>query len=357
MHRVGTPAERRARVDELLDAVRLRVVVRRPAAARALRRPAAAGRAGPRAGAATPAGGRRRADQRARRLGAGRRARAVPRPCRSSCGFSCLFISHDLAVVHEVAHRVGVLRAGELVEVGDADRVFRRPEHPYTQRLVDAVPVPDPASASGRGPARPGWRRERLLRRRWASRPSPGGGGHGPVARAVPARARAPRGQGPAAGAGRGVRDGRPLRRGLRRRRGDTRSTRSRLPPYLIDETAVTNAQFARFVRATDHVTEAEEFGVSAVFHLVVDAPRSDVLHQVAAAPWWVAVKGRELEAARGQPVHGPRPVAAPGRPRLVARRPGLLPVGRQAAADRGRVGARRPRRAARAPLRRGATS
>jgi sulfatase modifying factor 1 len=72
------------------------------------------------------------------------------------------------------------------------------------------------------------------------------------------------------------------------------------LPPYLIDETAVTNAQFARFVRATDHVTEAEEFGVSAVFHLVVDAPRSDVLHQVAAAPWWVAVRGASWKQPEG---------------------------------------------------------
>lgn len=59
-------------------------------------------------------------------------------------GFASLFISHDLAVVELLAHRVGVLYRGELVELGDTDRVLHAPDHPYTQRLIAAVPTPDP---------------------------------------------------------------------------------------------------------------------------------------------------------------------------------------------------------------------
>ncbi|MBL3688101.1 ABC transporter ATP-binding protein [Leucobacter zeae] len=59
-------------------------------------------------------------------------------------GFASLFISHDLAVVEMLAHRVGVLSRGELVELGETERVLHHPEHPYTQRLISAVPVPDP---------------------------------------------------------------------------------------------------------------------------------------------------------------------------------------------------------------------
>jgi peptide/nickel transport system ATP-binding protein len=58
--------------------------------------------------------------------------------------FACLFISHDLAVVDEVADRVAVLRGGELVEVGDPATVLRTPATEYTRRLVEAIPVPDP---------------------------------------------------------------------------------------------------------------------------------------------------------------------------------------------------------------------
>ena len=58
--------------------------------------------------------------------------------------FACLFISHDLAVVDQVADRVAVLRRGQVVEVGDPAAVLRKPETEYTRRLVAAVPVPDP---------------------------------------------------------------------------------------------------------------------------------------------------------------------------------------------------------------------
>jgi peptide/nickel transport system ATP-binding protein len=58
--------------------------------------------------------------------------------------FGCLFISHDLAVVRQVAAQVIVLRAGRVVESGLADDVLSRPRDPYTQRLLASVPVPDP---------------------------------------------------------------------------------------------------------------------------------------------------------------------------------------------------------------------
>ena len=59
-------------------------------------------------------------------------------------GVAYLFISHDLAVVRHLSHRVAVMYRGEIVEWGDGDQVTARPEHPYTQRLFLASPVPDP---------------------------------------------------------------------------------------------------------------------------------------------------------------------------------------------------------------------
>ncbi|BAW10163.1 ABC transporter ATP-binding protein [Nocardia seriolae] len=60
------------------------------------------------------------------------------------CGWACLFISHDLAVVDQLADRIVVLRNGAVVEQGDNDDILRRPREEYTRRLVAAVPVPDP---------------------------------------------------------------------------------------------------------------------------------------------------------------------------------------------------------------------
>lgn len=59
-------------------------------------------------------------------------------------GVAYLFVSHDLAVVRHLSHRVAVMYHGEIVEWGTGDQVTAHPEHPYTQRLFLAAPVPDP---------------------------------------------------------------------------------------------------------------------------------------------------------------------------------------------------------------------
>ncbi|WP_040818189.1 dipeptide ABC transporter ATP-binding protein [Nocardia jiangxiensis] len=59
-------------------------------------------------------------------------------------GWACLFVSHDLAVVDQLAARIMVLRNGSVVEQGTRDEILRHPSQEYTQRLVAAVPVPDP---------------------------------------------------------------------------------------------------------------------------------------------------------------------------------------------------------------------
>jgi ABC-type glutathione transport system ATPase component len=59
-------------------------------------------------------------------------------------GLAFLFITHDLAIVRRIAHRVAVMRGGALLELGSADAVLRNPRHPYTQALLAAAPVLDP---------------------------------------------------------------------------------------------------------------------------------------------------------------------------------------------------------------------
>ncbi|MBB6509603.1 peptide/nickel transport system ATP-binding protein [Rhizobium soli] len=64
---------------------------------------------------------------------------------QQSLNLSFLFISHDMAVVERVSHRVAVMYLGEIVEIGPRAAVFDNPQHPYTKKLMAAVPVPDPA--------------------------------------------------------------------------------------------------------------------------------------------------------------------------------------------------------------------
>jgi oligopeptide/dipeptide ABC transporter ATP-binding protein len=60
-------------------------------------------------------------------------------------GLAMIFISHDLAVVREISHRVLVLYLGRVMELADRDRIWRAPQHPYTKALLSAAPIPDPA--------------------------------------------------------------------------------------------------------------------------------------------------------------------------------------------------------------------
>lgn len=57
---------------------------------------------------------------------------------------ACLFVAHDLAVVHRLAQRVAVMHMGRIVEIGSVADVYGSPAHPYTRALLDAVPIPDP---------------------------------------------------------------------------------------------------------------------------------------------------------------------------------------------------------------------
>lgn len=68
--------------------------------------------------------------------------------------FACLFISHDLAVVDILSHRIAVMQDGRLVEEGDRDQILKNAKDPYTRKLIAAVPVPDPIEQKARREAR-----------------------------------------------------------------------------------------------------------------------------------------------------------------------------------------------------------
>jgi oligopeptide transport system ATP-binding protein len=69
---------------------------------------------------------------------------------QKSTGVALMFISHDLAVVRHVSHRVLVLYLGKVMELADATALLTKPRHPYTQALLSAAPVPDPAVERGK---------------------------------------------------------------------------------------------------------------------------------------------------------------------------------------------------------------
>lgn len=65
-------------------------------------------------------------------------------------GVAYLFISHDMAVVEQMSHRVAVMHMGRIVEIGHSAEVLNRPRHAYTRRLLSSVPIPDPALRKAR---------------------------------------------------------------------------------------------------------------------------------------------------------------------------------------------------------------
>jgi oligopeptide transport system ATP-binding protein len=63
---------------------------------------------------------------------------------RENLGLTLLFIAHDLAAIRHVSDRIAVMYLGRIVELADAQTIVDRPQHPYTQALISAVPIPDP---------------------------------------------------------------------------------------------------------------------------------------------------------------------------------------------------------------------
>jgi peptide/nickel transport system ATP-binding protein len=69
---------------------------------------------------------------------------------QAEMGLAFLFISHDIAVVERISHRIAVMFLGEIVEIGPRAAIIENPHHPYTKKLIAAAPAPDPARRTTR---------------------------------------------------------------------------------------------------------------------------------------------------------------------------------------------------------------
>lgn len=149
VHGLGTARERRAHVDELIALTGL------PADAAERFPHAFSGGQRQRIGIARALAARPKlivADEPVSALDVSIQAQVVNlmEEIQQRFGVAFLFIAHDLAVVRHVSRRIGIMYAGQIVELGPSDDVFNRPAHPYTESLLSALPVPDPDVEAGR---------------------------------------------------------------------------------------------------------------------------------------------------------------------------------------------------------------
>jgi peptide/nickel transport system ATP-binding protein len=97
---------------------------------------------------------------------------ALMRELQQELNLSYLFISHDIAVIERIAHRVAVMYLGRIVEIGPCAEVLRNPQHPYTRRLLEAVPIADPGRARTRRKVEDGEVRSPIRPLGWSSPPA-----------------------------------------------------------------------------------------------------------------------------------------------------------------------------------------